>query len=369
MSRACKIVLINVLAFVLLLEGSLQVIAAIGYGNTNPAVKRLYSYIKPSLSWEEWFLSGYMDKGNMVYAGIHSHHPTRGWAMRPSAHFQAKPRVHYTTNAQGYRALHDFRDEPEKFQMIFLGDSFTFGDEIDDVETWPGLLEGKSAEFNVFNMGGTGYGTDQMLITLEEEISRYHPDLVVAAYTDDNLNRSLLPFRDYKKPLFSLSDGKLSLTNVPIGTPAEVMTEIASRRYFSISKIQLINLLNYFVSELHPLGGSTECAGQCYRLNEAIFDRMRDVASSHGAEFMLIYLPHGKEIKSMDEPSYGQAFFETYRSNRPGYYFNPRPQLVAADFPKAQEHYRRNENNLLAQLVFDEILKMESWQCRSGKSC
>lgn len=369
MSRTCKIVLINVLAFVLLLEGSLQVIAAIGYGNTNPAVKRLYSYIKPSLSWEEWFLSGYMDKGNMVYAGIHSHHPTRGWAMRPSAYFQAKPRVHYTTNAQGYRALHDFHDVPEKFQIMFLGDSFTFGDEIDDTETWPGLLEGKSAEFNIFNMGGTGYGTDQMLITLEEEISRYHPDLVVVAYTDDNLNRSLLPFRDYKKPLFSLSDGKLSLTNVPIGTPAEVMTEIAGRRYFSISKIQLINLLNYFFSELHPLGGSTECAGQCYRLNEAIFDRMRDVASSHGAEFMLIYLPHGKEIKSMNEPSYGQAFFETYRSNHPGYYFNPRPQLVAADFPKAQEHYRRNENNLLAQLVFDEILKMESWQCHSGKSC
>jgi hypothetical protein len=71
----------------------------------------------------------------------------------------------------------------------------------------------------------------------------------------------------------------------------------------------------------------------------------------------------------MQEPSYGQDFLETYKSNRQGYYFNPRSQFVAADFPKAPEHYRLNENSLLAQSIFDEIVKMKSWQCHSGQSC
>ena len=33
-----------------------------------------------------------------------------------------------TTNAQGYRALADFHDDIKKYQVMIVGDSFTFGD-------------------------------------------------------------------------------------------------------------------------------------------------------------------------------------------------------------------------------------------------
>lgn len=369
MCGTIRILAINLLLALMLLECSLQVVNAIGHGNTNPVVKAIYWYIKPHLSWEEWFLLSYMDKGNMIYAGIHRYHPTRGWAMRPSAQFNAHPQVTYTTNAQGYRALYDFENKPGKYQVIVLGDSFSFGDEIDDRDTWPHLLQMKSPAMNVLNMAGTGYGTDQMLITLEEEVKKYHPDLVVAAFIDDNLHRSTLPFRDYQKPLFELHDGKLQLTNVPVGDPYSVLKDIANRRYWSYSNIQTLNLIGYFVSDLTMLEGAAECNGQCRRINTAIFDRMSDISSENGAEFMLVYLPRGKEIVSGDEDSYGEDFFREYERSRSNYFFNPRQMFIASDFSKSPEHYHAKETDFLSTLILEKIEQTKSWRCELPEKC
>ncbi len=364
-----QILAINFLLALMLLECLLQVVNAVGHGNTNPVVKAVYWYIKPHLSWEEWFLLSYMDKGNMIYAGIHRHHPTRGWAMRPSSQFKAHPKITYTTNAQGYRALYDFENKPGKYQVIVLGDSFSFGDEINDLDTWPHLLQMSSPLMNVLNMAGTGYGTDQMLITLEEEVKKYHPDLIVAAFIDDNLYRSTLPFRDYKKPLFALNSGKLELANVPIGDPYSVLQEISHRRYWSYGNIQTLNLIGFFVNDLTMLEGSPECNRQCKRINTAIFDKMSEISIDNGAEFMVVYLPRGKEIISNDVTSYGENFFYEYSLDKQDYFFNPRAMFVEAEFNKSPEHYHINENKLLSGLVREKIEKTKSWRCERKEKC
>jgi len=368
-SATARLVIANIIFSLLLLEGTLQVVNAVGAVSKNPLVRKIYSYIKPRISMEEWFLWSYMDRGNMIYAGIHQYHPTRGWAMRPSAQFRAKPRVMYSTNAQGYRSLYDYSSQSDKYQIMIVGDSFTFGDEIDDTETWPKLLQDKSPQLNVLNMGGSGYGTDQMLVTLEEEIDKYHPDLVIAAFIDDDLFRSTMPFRDYKKPFFKIENGKLVLHNTPIGNPDEVMQEISQRRYFFRGRIQTINLLNYFLSDLTPLEGSPVCNDACRSINIAIMDRMGDVAKQHGAEFMAVYLPHGKETTTAEYRSYGEDFIEQYRSGENVYILNTRADFLSATFPKAPEHYHRHETYLLADLMLQHIKKTGSWQCKVQQNC
>lgn len=364
-----RIILVNLFFTLLLLEASLQLINAIGHGNTNPFVRKIYWYIKPHFSWEEWFLVSYMDKGNMIYAGIHQQHPTRGWAMRPSSRFQASLNVTYTTNAQGYRALYDYENKKDKYGIMILGDSFTFGDEITDADTWPNRLQMQSADLNVLNIAGTGYGTDQMLITLEEEIGKYHPDLVIAAFIDDNLLRTMLPFRDYKKPLFLLDNNELRLSNVPVGDPETVIREIARRKYVSYGRIQLINLFGYFFNQLTRMDSAPGCNAACVRMNTAVIDKMQSVSEKNGAEFMLVYLPRGKEIQDMNAGSYGQDFFDRYRHDSGGYFFNPRADFVGATFPKAPEHYHKNETALLSTLVKVQVEKTESWKCKVQKNC
>lgn len=365
---ALKVVLLNVVIALVLLECSLQYVKSVGDSHS-ALVSKLYGYIKQHVSWEEYFVYHYMDMGDLVYAGIHQSHPTRGWAMKPSRSFTDASGISYTTNAQGYRALYDYQDKVDQYQVLIVGDSFTFGDDITDQDTWPNILQRKSQTLNVLEMAGTGYGTDQMLITLQEEIDKYHPDLVIAAFIDDNLYRSTLAFRDYKKPRFALENGQLKLGNTPIGDPYEVLQEISAKRYFSYGFFQTINLMDFFISDLTKMDDHPDCDADCTALNTAIFDKMQEISRSHGAEFMMVYLPIGDEIVSADGVNFGEQFFGDYREGKSGYFYNPRREFVAATFEKSSAHYDKNETALLADLVMAQIAKTASWQCKSEHHC
>jgi len=357
MRKLLVAILVNMLLTAVLLEVGLQLI--------NLVSKKV---LQPPTTWEEYFLRSYMETGTLVYAGIHQPHPTRGWSMKPSANSATSPDIHYTTNRQGYRALYDFANKPDKYQVLIVGDSYTFGDDIDDQYTWPHLLQQQNAKLNVFNMGGTGYGTDQMLITLQEEISAYKPDLVIAAFIGNDLYRATLPFRDYKKPRFLLSrSGELYLTNTPVGNIPEVINEIVDKGSFSYSPIQTINLFNILTHQLTPVQ-QPACNCACGQLNTAIFLKMQQLTSVHNAEFLMIYLPRGIEIHKSEGTSDGEIFFEHYRTEHPGNYLNPRRQFLDATFEKVRGHYHKNETTLLSQLVMQKIASLKSWQCKQDRN-
>ena len=228
--RLLLIAIVDLVVIVTLLELALQGVRLAGTASANPVIHRIAWRLLVTYSWEEAFLARYLSGTSLVYAGIHRPHPTRGWAMNASSTSQPAPGTRYTTNAQAYRALYDYRYDPSRYGVLIVGDSFTFGDDVDDTMTWPHLLQARTPALNVLNMGGTGYGLDQMLITLEEEIQRYRPRLVVCAFITDDLGRSILTFRDFAKPMFVLTDGGLKLTNTPIGDVDSVVDTIASHR-------------------------------------------------------------------------------------------------------------------------------------------
>jgi hypothetical protein len=208
-----------------------------------------------------------------------------------------------------------------------------------------------------------------MLITLEEEIEKYHPDLVLAAIIDDNLIRATLPFRDYKKPLFVLDGKNLRLTNTPVGSPKSILDHIAHKKYFSYGRIQIINMLGYFWSDLTPMDSDGVCSEKCQILNMAILQKMQQVSSQAGSEFMLTYLPRGKEITEPSYVSAGEVFFKAYGATMPGYFVDPRSSFLKASFDKAPEHYHKNETLLLSGLVLEAIKGTASWQCEVEKNC
>jgi hypothetical protein len=372
MRKLSFVIFINILLTAVLFEAGLQLIKLVGKNSNNPIIHQI---LQPPKTWEEFFVGSYMNDGTLVYTpihqphpklyvGIYQPHPTRGWSIKPLSTSAPSSDTHYTSNRQGYRALYDFANKPDKYQVLIVGDSFTFGDEVDDRYTWPHLLQQQNSNLNVFNMAGTGYGTDQMLITLEEEISTYRPDLVIAAFIEDDLHRSTLPFRDYKKPRFLLSEnGALHLSNTPIGSIPEVLNEIADKGSFSYSPIQSINLLNILTHKLTPMGLSV-CSSACWQLNTAIFEKMQKLTSEYNGEFLMIYLPHSNEILNFKETGYGEVFFEQYHANHSGNYLNPRPQFVNAGFKKARFHYQKDETSLLSQLVMQRIASLKSWKCK-----
>lgn len=81
-------------------------------------------------------------------------------------------------------------------------------------ECWQGLLAGSPLHTThlLVNYGVGGYGLDQIYLLLRCSVDRFagrDPIVVVSVMVDDDLDRSLLPFRGWPKPRFGLAHGSL----------------------------------------------------------------------------------------------------------------------------------------------------------------
>ncbi len=64
-------------------------------------------------------------------------------------------------------APHHSRRLPPQGNILFVGDSFTFGDGLNDHETYPWLVQENLPEYSVHNFGVPGYGTCQIYKSLK----------------------------------------------------------------------------------------------------------------------------------------------------------------------------------------------------------
>lgn len=374
--RTLLSVLLAVFATLVLTEASLQSVALagrrsermrqvpFGRGPLADPLGALYAATCGPFLWERYFVENF-ESGVLVYEGLHRSHPTRGWTLAPDLDVR-RHGAHYTTNAAGFRSLDEAVIDPARYGILIVGDSFTFGDGIDDTATWPYQLGLRDARFNVFNLAVSGYGVGQMYVTLREEIDHYLPQLVIGAFIGEDLHRSLLPFRDFKKPRLRLEDQRLKLTNVPIGDPEAVYEEARARVDENHSPIQLVNVAHWLWRQL--LGPEVDdrveraCSGECATLNTRLFEEMSSLAKDRGADFLLIYLPWGPRIQSDSEPERGEEFFETFQRTHRGAGLDPRAALLRAPFAKAPGHYREPENRVVSRLVANAIRGLPSWR-------
>ncbi|MEE9542490.1 MAG: SGNH/GDSL hydrolase family protein, partial [Thermodesulfobacteriota bacterium] len=299
-------------------------------------------------------------------------HPTRGWALRANLK-QIVDDKRYATNGDGFRSLYEYSFDPERYGVMIVGDSFTFGDGVDTVDTWPNLLSELDARLNVFNLAGSGYGIDQMYLTLTEEIERYKPKLVIAAFIDNNLHRTLLDFRDYKKPRFVLKDNILTLTNTPIEGTETVLSELTAKRIDNYSRFQILNVLRTITGKMYatnyleePRSGDLKngCAGECAELNTRLIEEMARKAKENNAEFMLLYLPRDDELVLSDYKTYGEEFFKVYKAEhkKDHEYLNPREAFLRADYEKSTGHYNLGETKLVSGEVYKSLTKLRSFK-------
>ncbi|HWX25079.1 MAG TPA: SGNH/GDSL hydrolase family protein, partial [Vicinamibacteria bacterium] len=133
------------------------------------------------------------------------YHPTRGWALSPSLRDRGVfgDRV-LNTNSKGIRGSREYpyAKPPGKTRVLVFGDSFTFGEEVSDEETYAAALGRALPDTDVLNMGVHGYGHDQMLLYFEEEGRKYASDVVLIGFLPYDMERNILAFRDFAKPRF-----------------------------------------------------------------------------------------------------------------------------------------------------------------------
>jgi hypothetical protein len=121
--------------------------------------------------------------------------PVRGMSHIPGA--EGGPRLSdgrywIKINSDGWRGPERSLEHPEgTFRVALLGDSFIEGFEVPLEQTAGAVLERRLSALRgtpveVLNFGEGGYGTTEELLTLQHEVWKYSPDLVLLGMTTGN---------------------------------------------------------------------------------------------------------------------------------------------------------------------------------------
>lgn len=291
--------LLLLLASVLCSLGALELALRIHYGTGG--VPTLITYGSTSEEWKRRWIERHRDAGVEVYYGFDRYHPLFGWSIKPNLHaYQVQGLPPVTTNAQGWRSMHDYSRERRDGvkRIVVLGDSFTFGEQARDEDVWTVMLEDQLDRTEVLNFGVHGFGTDQQLRVLEEEAIAYRPDVVVLGFFVEDILRNGLAFRDYAKPMFVLRDGALVLTNSPVPAPDQILAASPERRPWSYLAQFVRN--RFAAGSAHTSLDDIVDEQGLLALTRAILQRMQAVTAANGAKLLVTVIPSRRAMPAVE---------------------------------------------------------------------
>lgn len=221
-----------------------------------------------------------------------------GWVPKPNCRTKI-----YSTNSKGFRGSKEYNLTENKKRIVLVGDSFTWGENSFDNETFPFYLEKLSnGSAEAINMGVHGYGPDQFYIYFMRDGLKYKPDAVVFGLFLPDIHRTIFKVREYFKPRFILENGKLKLdtdsTNIPdLKTALQMSSEIKKKsRLYSIS--YLYGLLNKAARRATSYRGET-------RITLKIIDEIHNRLKKENIEMVVVLIPEQGMVEGNNKDYYG----------------------------------------------------------------
>jgi hypothetical protein len=264
-------------------------------------------------AWRLRFIRLQSGKSRNINDQFVVYHPIRGWTLPPGLSrvgLWNNKTLH--SNSRGLRGSteHAYERPPGVLRILTFGDSFTFGEEVSDNETFSYDLEKLLPNSEVINFGMRGYGHDQMLLYLQEEGVKYHPDIVILGFRSLNMERNVNWFVDYAKPRFVLDGGQL----VPTNTPVPRVEEILAREFWRSKFLDVLTMLR---DEYRERFGALELKTEMEQVTAALLDEFVNTTRAAGAIPIFVYLPYFDEITrpEMDMID-GERFFLSYCHQR-----------------------------------------------------
>ncbi len=150
----------------------------------------------------------------------------RGYPAQPDARLGYVPKAgfaggdnHWGTKVSidqdGFRRNGDAPPPVGERCILAVGDSFTFGDQVDDDASWPAQLERQLGR-PVKNGGVFGYSFAQTILRAEDLVARFPIDTLVVSLIYGDLDRNEYSKRYTPVPWFEIVEGALVLRNCPV---------------------------------------------------------------------------------------------------------------------------------------------------------
>jgi hypothetical protein len=181
----------------------------------------------------------------------------------------------------------DRTDDP----ILAVGDSYTFGDQVADSETWPAQLDQLSGK-RVVNGGVDGYGVDQIFLRAERLLNRYRFSTVIFSFIPDDIRRSQMSLMfATAKPYFDFKGGQLTLENVPVQPPS-FFPQRENPLLIALEHSRLVHAVMKRVSPEWRLGGASETQvqdqAQAIKVACALLHKLERLTKSRGSELIVL---------------------------------------------------------------------------------
>jgi len=171
----------------------------------------------------EWDLDNFLELKMDLFRGAYPSEFDQdlGWSLKPGVHPKNLWDKTVTVLEDQTRSNGAERELDKGSIILAVGDSFTFGDQVDDHQSWPAHLEDMTGN-TVINGGVFGYGVDQAYIRMILLAEKYHPSALVLSFIPDDINRSQLSYRTaVPKPYFDIdASGNLVLVSDHVVPPS-----------------------------------------------------------------------------------------------------------------------------------------------------
>ncbi|MFN3960508.1 MAG: SGNH/GDSL hydrolase family protein [Parvularculaceae bacterium] len=294
---------------------------------------------------------------------------------RPGASYEQRTpemRSLVTINANGLRAPHDFALEKSVGirRIAVFGDSYLLGYEAsyDDIATTQleRALQNAKCPVEVLNFAVSGFGTAEMLRTLEKAGLAYEPDAVIFGWHHTDPDDTL------RANLYALKDGALVDTGesyLPaMGARRAVEENLAFRflarhsHLFTIVREKASRFIRRAMAG-HVLSRKTTGGAQEERkagpLDIAILARAEALARSAGASFFVVDVP---SVQSRTRFRSSFRLLPEALVQRPNF-ISPLPAFEAAAGPdeklyweKGHKHLTPRGNAVLAAVIAERLL-------------
>lgn len=257
--------------------------------------------------------------------GTYEHEdPWIGWKLPPGTEIRSAPshgdfEITYRANRLGFRAgpwddalaADASAGDPGARRIVFLGDSFTFGVGVEPEETLVHRVGRALPGAVALNFGMSGFGIDQMWLTLRHYAAPTEPDLVVLSFVLDDLDRTMAAYRLRDTLEFRRSRGEIGWVPKPafsIGDDGRLVRLDASHRppaplRFLRRHSRILEGWTQVVDRL----GERFPIGERWRLNRRIFREIRDEARRLGAPLLVVYLP-ARGLAERETPLFEREF-------------------------------------------------------------
>jgi len=255
-------------------------------------------------------------KFQLKYPQLFEKYDAFGYRLWPSRemHYHYPPdnprEIKITSNSDGFRSIREFEQKDERKRIMIIGDSFVFGDGVEEQERFSNILENLEPNWRVDNLGMTGFGPDLMLRAFKSVGLKLHPKIVVWCMYTDDFRRVRLYYSGvgFTIPRYKLESGKLITVPYP--------------------KKSLLDKSAIYHSIRHIYWTKTDAV---YQLNEAIMDNFLSLARLYQFRVVIIFLP-GKADKPWDKE---RRFWLRRYANKHGVSFK--------DFTEVIHSHRRRD--------------------------